>query len=77
MYRYSGIQVQVLPPSTEEEWWDRLDYLMSFRQQGRASKSSYAKFNDPQGYRGMFFQFHASCMCYGTVVCLLLFCFTR
>ncbi|GAA6095294.1 angiomotin-like isoform X1 [Tachysurus ichikawai] len=34
--RYSGIQVQVLPPSTKEEWWDRLDDLMSFRQQGRA-----------------------------------------
>ncbi|XP_047678015.1 angiomotin-like isoform X1 [Tachysurus fulvidraco] len=36
MYRYSGIQVQVLPPSTGEEWWDRLDDLMSLRQEGRA-----------------------------------------
>ncbi|KAK2859930.1 hypothetical protein Q7C36_004096 [Tachysurus vachellii] len=36
MYRYSDIQIQVLPPSSEEEWWDRLADLMSLRQQGRA-----------------------------------------
>ncbi|KAK2823235.1 hypothetical protein Q7C36_019835 [Tachysurus vachellii] len=36
MYRYSGIQVQVLPPSSEEEWWDRLEDLMYLRRQGRA-----------------------------------------
>ncbi|KAK2845345.1 hypothetical protein Q7C36_010199 [Tachysurus vachellii] len=36
MYRYSGIQIQVLPPSSEEEWWDRLADLMSLRQQGQA-----------------------------------------
>ncbi|KAK2863748.1 hypothetical protein Q7C36_002902 [Tachysurus vachellii] len=35
MYRYSGIQVQVLPPSTEEDWWDRLEDLINLESRTR------------------------------------------
>lgn len=35
MLRCDGIRVQVCPPSTEEEWWDRLADLTALHQRGQ------------------------------------------